>query len=278
MIICELCGSANVETDEQCRVCGQALKLEHAPVAHTPTAANSAAPIPSSQSLEHTPLPEETPHRSLQMSAVSESVQSDAPPMLGGSHEEEVDQPEDSVGSVVPGFMQAGHRAQHAVPDPVQLISANDLPDWIKQIAAADTAKAEAEAQAALPHADAPATIVKRALPGETMVAAPSTNWLSKSAAQSSESPDHWDSSEIANANWGNADSTSSMSPQEYPTLVPPTAFVPSAGSSYATAKPKKRLSFSSGSPSGKPIYRQQTFQLFMLVILAAVFAVFMFV
>ena len=166
---------------------------------------------------------------------------------------------------------------KRSVPDPVQLISANDLPDWIKQIAAADSAKAEAEAQAALPHADAPATIVKRALPGETMVAAPSTNWLSKSAMQSSESPDHWDSSEIANANWGNPDTTSGANSQEYPTLIPPTAFVPSAGSSYSTTKPKKRLSFGSGSSSDKPIYRQQTFQLLMLVVLVALFAVFMF-
>ncbi len=275
MVICELCGSANVETDEQCRVCGQVLKQQQAATAPVAAAATWAPPAQSAPIVEIEPASVDTSNRSLQMSAVGESVPSDAPPMLGSTQQDEIVDSERSAGSDVPSFMQAGHRTQHAAPDPVQLISANDLPDWIKQIAAADAAKVEAEAIVASPHPDTPATIVKKALPGETMVAAPSTNWLSKSA-QATESTDHWDTSEIANANWGNPDTSSGTVSQEYPSLIPPTSFVPSSGEAYTTSKPKKRLSLGGGNATGKPIYRQQTFQLLMLVVLVALFAVLM--
>jgi hypothetical protein len=108
------------------------------------------------------------------------------------------------------------------------------------------------------------------------MGASSSTNWLSKTGP-AADSPDHWDTSEIANANWGNPDLSASVQPsQEYPTVIPPTAFVPTTGDSYAPVKARKRLKLSSGSSTGKPIYRNQTLQLVLLVAIVAIMAMFL--
>lgn len=286
MVICELCGSANVEMDEQCRVCGQALRKEAAvqpmvaaQVAMPPAPESAPAPPPaeampgSNRASAEGAGPADPAGRSLQMSAVDARVDYVAPPMLGGNAEAEAPPVDAAADVYLPGFMQPGNRAANPAPEPVQLISANDLPEWLRQIAEADAAKVEAEAQMAPAHSDAPATIVKRALPGETIAAAPTTTWLAKSG-QTSDSPDHWDSSEVANANWGNLEPTGApQQSQEYPSIIPPTAFVPSVNDSYASTKPKKRFSLSSSSSSGKPFYRNQTIQLAALVAMVAILA-----
>jgi hypothetical protein len=218
------------------------------------------------------------------MSAFAEPVAAMTPPMLGGVEETAAAPVSEELTTSVPGFMQAGGRAA-AAPEPVQLVSANDLPDWLKQIAEQDAAKAAAEAEAQAAHHDAPASIVKRALPGETHAAAPTTNWLSKSGP-SSDSPDHWDTSEIASANWGTSDvSVQQAGGSEYPTIVPPTAFVPSSTEAYSTPKAKRKLSLgsrsakqpkasrSSSQSSGTPLYRNQVVQLIVLVGLLVIFA-----
>jgi hypothetical protein len=219
------------------------------------------------------------------MSAVAQPVEASAPPMLHGSAEPEPVSTGPEPGSAVPSFMLTGNRTSTPAPEPVQLISANDLPDWIKQIAAEDAAKAEAESQSA--QAEAPATIVKKALPGETQVAGSSTAWLSRSG-QTTDSPDHWAATEVAAANWGTVPGGEQAEAMpEYPTIVPPTAFVPSLGE--AESGKKKRLSFSSKRApkapkapkqarvaSDQPIYRRQSVQLVLLVVLLAALAAFL--
>jgi hypothetical protein len=213
------------------------------------------------------------------MSAVKQAPQTGVPPMMSGNQElEPVSSEPDSTS--MPGFMSSA-RSTGPAPEPVQLISANDLPDWIKQIAAEDEAKARAEAEAAADAADPTATIVRRQLPGETHVGGPSTSWLSKTAAQA-ESSEHWGASEVASANWGAMESAEGDTHAAYEVVAPPApAFVPSATESYSYAKPKKKVSLPARSkgtsqPSAKPVYRRQSVQLLALLVLLAVLALMM--
>jgi hypothetical protein len=312
VIICEICGSANTELDEQCRVCGQAFvkdqgepqavpvqagvaaaqaapatppPIAQAPAAHVFEASLSeSGPVSAPPPVPQAPAASPPDQRTLGMSAIAQPVEATAPPMLHGASKQDDSVSEPDPGSAVPSFMLAGNRTTAPEPEPVQLISANDLPDWIKQIAAEDAAKSEAEAKAAQNHVEPPATIVKKALPGETQVASTSTAWLSKSG-QTTDSPDHWAATEVANAHWGNVPAAPSDVP-EYPTIIPPTAFVPSVGESTPSSG-KKRLSLSSrraarapkapksaSASAGRPIYRKQSVQLAALLAMLAVLAV----
>ena len=275
MIICELCGSANVETEPECRVCGHSLVTENtsapAPIIGTQTPQSQRVPEPA------VPADIGVIPTHLQMSAFGQDVSTGAPPMYGGGARQDVVEQADSDRSEVPTFMQAGHRTPPPPVEHVELISANDLPDWIKQIAAADAEKAQAdeEAQQAANLADVPASIIRRQLPGETVVAGPSTNWLSKSS-NGAESTVHWGSAEVASANWGTSE-TSNAQPVEnnYPTAIPATAFVPTAREQPRLAE-KGRFSRSmpfSGTGSELPIYRRPVIQLLTALIILAVLA-----
>jgi hypothetical protein len=210
------------------------------------------------------------------MSAVKQAPQTGVPPMMSGHQELEPVSSEPESTSM-PGFMSSA-RSTGPAPEPVQLISANDLPDWIKQIAAKDEAKAQAEAETAADAADPTATIVRRQLPGETHVGGPSTSWLSKTAAQT-EASEHWGASEVASANWGTIDPAEGDTNAAYEEVTPPApVFIPTPTESHSYAQPKKKLSIPTRSkgtsqPSAKPVYRRQSVQLLALLVLLAIFA-----
>ena len=212
----------------------------------------------------------------LQMSAFAQDVSTGAPPMFGAASAQDATEPPPESQSDVPSFMQPGHRAPAPAVESVELISANDLPDWIRQIAAADAEKARAEedAQMAANMADAPQSIIRRQLPGETVIGAPSTNWLSKKAG-SEEGSEHWGTSEVASANWGTYEAPVQPAAEAYPTSIPATAFVPTVREQPKLAK-KRRLSrggSSSAAPSSVPIYRNPVVQLTVALVLLALVA-----
>jgi cobalamin biosynthesis Mg chelatase CobN len=202
----------------------------------------------------------------LQISSVRQSMRTGAPPMLGNAGTPDPVAPDAAQRSTLPSFMQDGPRAQAPAPEPVNLISANDLPEWIRQIAEADAAKAEAEAEAAAARqlTDAPASTMKRPLPGTAPSTAPSTTWLSKSS-NAADAVDHWATETTAAAE---------PAPPAYPTITPSQTYMPSLHElSAASAKKRK---FSRGMPSstsGTPIYRNRTVQLAALVLLLALLA-----
>jgi hypothetical protein len=275
MVICELCGIANDEQNESCRVCGQLLKLgvqspapptpSPAPPAPLATSSRAAQPHEMSHAVEH------SPHAALQMSAVKQAPQTGVPPMMSDRQDLEAVSTGQETTSV-PGFMQSA-RAALPQPEPIQLISGNDLPDWIKQIAAADEAKAAAEAEAeALAHpADPVATNARPQLAGETQASGPSTSWLSKTGA-ATESREPWGSVEATGASWNSVDSTISARPATAPAVVPAPVFVPSTVDAYSYPKPKKRFALparSKGTSSSiTPVYRRQSVQLLTIAVL----------
>lgn len=272
MVICELCASANNELDETCRVCGQALKSEVGTRTPAPSGAASqhvsnswsASPPMSSASnpVDHVPA------SALQMSAVKQAPQTGVPPMMSSQREEAESAPDESRSTAMPGFMQSA-RVSAPQPEPVQLVSASDLPEWIRQIAAADEAKAAAEAAAVQPVEPA-ATIARRPLPGETHAGGPSANWLSKSGAQA-ESSEQWGSAEVASTHWASQGSADMTAPTPAGPETP--VFARSTTDAYSTPQPKRRFSLASpatSSSSGTPLYRRQSVQLAAIVALVA--------
>ena len=142
--ICEMCGAANGELETECRICGHPLATQTEPVA------TAAAQPQQSAAITERPAPfDDSP--SLQVSSFRQPTQTGAPPMLGNAHQADPVHVEPEPKPTLPSFMQEGGRVHAAAPEPVELISANDLPDWIRQIAEADAAKAAAEAAEATP-------------------------------------------------------------------------------------------------------------------------------
>jgi hypothetical protein len=203
--------------------------------------------------------------------------------MLGNAAPEETVTPETGPDWDLPGFMQeSGRQSIAAAQDSVNLISANDLPDWIRQIAEADAAKAEAEemerAAKAPVASEAPASLVPKSLPGETRGSASSaTTWLSKSSA-AQESGDAWATEEAAAASWGNAPVAppAHVAPPSYPTITPHTAYIPTTPSSTPESGKRGRFSLSSSPDSfDKPLYRSRPVQLAFLAVLLVVLLAF---
>ena len=175
----------------------------------------------------------------------------------------------------LPSFMLEGARSHVLAPEPVELISANDLPDWIRQIAEADAAKAAAEAAEAAQTAAAAAAEVaetRRPLPGEAAVAAaPSTSWLSKSSA-AQESSDPWATTDQPAATpWSTADSAAQQH-SSYPTISP-SSWTPSAYEDPGTGKKGRFGRSQRTSSSGQPVYKNRIVQLAFLVLLLALLA-----
>ena len=139
MNICEMCGAANGELEIECRICGHSLATQTEPVA------TAAAQPQQNAAITGRAAPfDDSP--SLQVSSFRQPTQTGAPPMLGNAHQADPVHIESEPKPTLPSFMQEGARVHAAAPEPVELISANDLPDWIRQIAEADAAKAAAEA------------------------------------------------------------------------------------------------------------------------------------
>ena len=274
MVICELCGSANVETESECRVCGHALHAAVEPDQTPVPAAQQASPPSTFESAQPADIDIIPPH--LQMSAFRDEVATGAPPMFGAAANQETIEPPIDERSEMPSFMQASHRGATAPVETVDLISANDLPDWIKQIAAADAAKAQAEADAhqAINVVEAPASLIRKQLPGETVVNGPATNWLSKTPGGPAVS-EHWGSSEVASANWGNLEAPVSPVVESYPTAVPSTGFVPTVREQPKLAKTSRftRPTLSADRSGSLPIYRKPAVQLIVALIILAVVA-----
>jgi hypothetical protein len=161
--------------------------------------------------------------------------------------------------------MHEGGRTQAPAPEPVNLISANDLPEWIRQIAEADAAKAEAEAAASARDVpDAGAATAKRTLPDDAPAARPSTSWLSKTAV-ASDTVDHWAPE---------APAASEATQPAYPTIAPSQTHMPSLHELSAASAKKRKLGrgMTSGA-SGTPVYRNRLVQLAALVLLLALLA-----
>ena len=257
MNLCDNCGTANGELETECRICGHALAGMAAPAETAAPPAASESPPTSYAAADSAP--------ELQISSVRQSMRTGAPPMLGNAGTPDPVTPDAAQKSALPSFMQEGARAQAPAPEPVNLISANDLPEWIRQIAEADAAKAEAEAAAsARQTADAPAPIAKRSLPGTESSTAPSTTWLSKSSA-AAETVDHWA-----------AESPAATEPAQpaYPTITPSHTYMPSLHElSAASAKKRKLGRNTSAGASGAPVYRNRLVQLAALVLLLALLA-----
>ena len=264
MNICELCGAANSELDTECRICGQPLATQSVPVPATATQPEEAA---TSAAMPPSPV-DNSPH--LQVSSFRQAAPTGAPPMLGNAPQADPVPVESDPKPALPSFMQEGARTHAPAPEPVELISANDLPDWIRQIAEADAAKAAAEAAAAAQAATVDVAATKRPLPGEATSAGPGASWLSKSSA-ASETGDSWTTTEEpAAAPWGAADPTAQQS--QYPTISP-SSWTPSLYEDAGTGK-KGRFGRSQRSgASGEPVYKNRIVQLAVLVLLLALLA-----
>jgi hypothetical protein len=268
LIICEMCGAANGELETECRICGHSLATQTEPVAATVAPPQHvAAPAAERQA----PV-DDSPH--LQVSAVRQATPTGAPPMLGNSRQAEPLPAESEPKQALPSFMQEGARTHASAPEPVELISANDLPDWIRQIAEADAAKAAAEAAQSAQAAAAAVTDVaatRRPLPGEAPAAAgPSTSWLSKSPI-AQESSDPWATTEeTAGASWSAADSAAQQQ-AAYPTISP--SWSPSAYEDPGTGKKGRFGRSQRSSSSSEPVYKNRIVQLAFLVLLLALLA-----
>jgi hypothetical protein len=278
LIICEICGAANREFDEQCRVCGQALSPVAAPApvaaaehAIAPQPPELAAPSPAPESTAPSPPPRpivaaqpppvvssSSPQSPLdRLSAFGSAPATSVPPMYRSSLQQDVAAMDQEQAPPSPSFGQSTGRLL-TTREPVQLISASDLPDRIRQIAEADAAKAEAEAQKA---ADEPQarTEVQRALQADAKASGPSTSWLTKSTGPL-ESRDPWDSA-TASATAPAVTPTPDLPPMPaYPTIMPTPTYIPEATGS--PASDKRGLFGRAGGSSGErqPIYLSKPF------------------
>jgi hypothetical protein len=200
LIICEICGAANREFDEQCRVCGQALvaadAVQPAPVvaqsqassaqpeapAAPLQAASASAPMQEPQNAPRPvqPSPVIAPQSPLdRLASMGSAPATSAPPMLRKSLEDDVMAMEGDLDPPFSSFNQAGGRLLSS-REPLQLISASDLPDWIRQIADADAVKAQEEALKAAEEPEAQSDF-QRSLQTDANASGPSTSWLTKS-------------------------------------------------------------------------------------------------
>jgi len=259
-----MCGAANGELETKCRICGHPVATQTEPVA------TAAAQPQQSAAFTERPAPfDDSP--SLQVSSFRQPTQTGAPPMLGNAHQADPVHVEPEPKPTLPSFMQEGGRVHAAAPEPVELISANDLPDWIRQIAEADAAKAAAEAAEATHAAAAEVGAPKRPLPGDVPAAGPSTSWLSKTST-AQEPADPWATTEEPTAAWGATDSVAQHQQAPYPTISP-TSWTPSAYGDTGTGKKGRFGRSQRASSSGEPVYKNRIVQLAVLVLLLALLA-----
>jgi hypothetical protein len=270
LIICEVCGAANVEYDEQCRICGNQLtpgEAQPSAVAANTLVDRAPAQIAPPATWGQTP-PQD------RMASMGQAPATSASPLLGNpAHHDE-----DLLGAApepeLPPFMQTTARPLSA-PEPVQLISASDLPEWIRQIAEADRAKAEAEAVERAAHVEATPVKAPPSFANDSKAAGPSTRWLSKTAAVTNDAVDPWSVSEPS-VPAGQSEAT--MPPQfvAYPTVTPtPVYMTESREKSKRQARmPRfaKAEKVATTEPR-RPIYRNTAVQIALLVLLVVALA-----
>lgn len=204
MNFCAGCGSPNLDTDANCRVCGRSLSETPTPqptaTAARPTGTGVASPEPAA------PLPSggaEPPPPAARPGLNAEPVdpgppvspQRATPPQTGAATLSGFEgvpsptaEPAARANDSLPSFMRPQTRAATAPPanESASLISEHDLPEWIRQIAADDAKRLaaaqeqEAAAAAAL-GSSMPSHLGRRPLPGETPTAGPaSSSWLNR--------------------------------------------------------------------------------------------------
>lgn len=208
MNFCPGCGSANLDTDAACRVCGRSLREDAtaqpvatatqsgtdqslstaeagpaAPGGSTGWPAQAGAPVAQDRVVSSA-----MPSRPATGAATPSGFESAPPPTQARSE------------GTLPSFMRSEARSttSQAAVETASLISENDLPDWIKQIAADDARKAAAArvteegpgvAGSSLPH-----HLGRRSLPGETLTGGPaSSSWLNRRDAVAGAASSAWD-------------------------------------------------------------------------------------
>jgi hypothetical protein len=226
VVYCEQCGAANDIMNRQCHRCGRALVPGAESVPATTSSATSAAmsqePVPSGshlsleigQSLElpdwlkraagQTPpstsstapasdLPPSgfhvAPSASAEPGAVEAPAESESPPRPLPPV------PTADLPSAMPDWLKAQSTPEPELQpsdatDTASFITENDLPEWIRQIAAADAVKqAEEERLAADVTKEVEVSAPRRPiLPGEAVPSAPAANpWLSRRDGESAE-------------------------------------------------------------------------------------------
>lgn len=222
MVYCQQCGAANDIMSRQCHRCGCVLTSEAEAVsaaasnAAAPRAASGfAPPQPSLDIGQGLELPDwlkraaaETPPEP----AADRPISSQMPPAgfhvapsttTGLAEPEESNQPprplppvpNAGLPSAMPEWLrtQTGSAEPDARPidptDTTSFISENDLPEWIRQIAAADAAKEEERKRLAAEAAQNEGAAKRPVLPGESAApAVPATNpWLARRDVASAE-------------------------------------------------------------------------------------------
>jgi hypothetical protein len=281
LIICEICGAANVEYDTECRICGHQFaqdQPEPSPVATgAHTAVANPAPVPPEPQAPKSDFP-----RAERMASMNQPPATTAPPMLRTSAFAEDTITPNPAARDLPTFMQTPGRTLSS-PEAMQLISANDLPDWIRQIAEADAAKAESDAREAAAQAEVPAATVRTSIETEAKASGPSTHWLSKTAAATTELVDPWTVTESVAKADPQPIAQSAMA--AYPTITPTPLYMPDEHDERQT-KPRRELFRkpdrqpapvvdrpAAAKASRKPIYRSLPVQLALLLCLAAILA-----
>lgn len=209
MNFCPGCGSANLDTDAACRVCGRGLHEEA-----TAQPAASAAPAGAFQPRAvaatdtgtqggpsgwpaQTGAPAEQ-DRVITTAPSSRPTTGTATPL--GFESAPTANPARSDGAL-PSFMRPAARGATAQPavETTSLISENDLPDWIRQIAADDARKAAAaltteEGPGGVAGSSLPNHLGRRSLPGETITGGPaSSSWLNRRDAVAGAASSAWD-------------------------------------------------------------------------------------
>ena len=170
-------------------------------------------------------------------------------------------------------FNQAGGRLLSS-REPLQLISASDLPDWIRQIADADAVKAQEEALKAAEEPEAQSDF-QRSLQTDANASGPSTSWLTKSTGPL-QSSDPWDSPDATKSSMNAEPASQVPAAPAYPTIMPTPTYMPETSAAQSSGK---RLSFGlSGQGSGerRPIYTSKPFMIAAIVVLILLLVVLM--
>jgi hypothetical protein len=270
LIICEICGAANLEFHEQCRICGHQFATSEAKPAAVPahfTAEQVNGATAQSGSWAQSPQPE-------RLSSMGQPPATSTPPLLGNP----AHHPDDLFGAAaepeLPTFMQPAPRPLSA-PEPVQLISASDLPDWIRQIAEDDRVKAEAEAAQRAAHVETAPEADAPSFATDSKAAGPSTNWLSKTAAVASDTVDPWSITQPTPAD-ARAEAPSQPHFAAYPIVTPTPIYMPEPSEKPARQMRMPRFTKAhkvASTEARRPIYRSTLVQIALLLLLVVVLA-----
>jgi hypothetical protein len=196
VVNCQQCGAANSPTDTHCQRCGGALSAAGGDFA--PAAAGALFAREANANV----MPElgnglELPEWLKRAAAETPEVRPVAPSLPGPEHENRTAQaaplPTGDLATAMPNWLAAGApgETQPAAYPPAaaentatsSFISENDLPEWIRQLGAADALKAEEGRQAAEASRSAAseAGTQRSPLPGEASASAPAANpWLAR--------------------------------------------------------------------------------------------------